>query len=174
MIVRPATAADTSLLPEIERVAGLLYKTHPDDLGIPPAVFDNPTPVETFNAAWQAGRLWVAVAGPGTPIGFALVTELAGYAHLDELDVLPAHGRRGAGSLLLGTVCAWAVEKRYPAVTLRTFRDVPWNAPFYARHGFRVVQSAALSEQHVDLERAEQARGLRLDLRVTMVRELTP
>jgi hypothetical protein len=44
-------------------------------------------------------------------------------------------------------------EAGYPAVTLRTFRDVPWNGPFYLRRGFAVVDSAALSPGHV-------ARGL--------------
>jgi hypothetical protein len=29
----------------------------------------------------------------------------------------------------------------YPAVTLTTFRDVPWNAPFYTRWGFQCSMS---------------------------------
>ena len=27
-------------------------------------------------------------------------------------------------------------------MTLRTYRDVPWNAPYYERHGWRVVPAA--------------------------------
>ena len=56
------------------------------------------------------------------------------------MDVLPAHGRRGLGTLLLDQVCAWAQAQRHLAVNLSTFRDVHWNAPFYARNGFRALQ----------------------------------
>ena len=34
-------------------------------------------------------------------VGFALLIDLYPFAHLDELSVLPEHGRRGIGSLLL-------------------------------------------------------------------------
>lgn len=48
------------------------------------------------------------------------------------------------------------------------FRDVPWNAPFYEKRGFRVVNSAPLSAAHLALEASERQRGLRSELRVTM------
>jgi 4-diphosphocytidyl-2-C-methyl-D-erythritol kinase len=41
--------------------------------------------------------------------------------HVEEMDVLPAHGRRGLGSRLLAWVCAWARAQGYAAVTLSTF-----------------------------------------------------
>jgi GNAT superfamily N-acetyltransferase len=97
--------------------------------------------------------------------------KIENYAHLDELDVLPSHEGKGIGTTLLATVCSWAKDMGYPAVTLRTFRDVPWNAPFYQRRGFRIVESEALSLAHVGLEASERQRGLRTDLRVTMVYE---
>ncbi len=159
---------DVALLPEIERLAGLQFKTFPGDLGIPEEMYEHPNSVETFAAAQRAGRLWVATASGVTPVGFALIVEIEGYAHLDELDVLPLHGRQGIGSRLLTIVCAWAKDTGHPAVTLRTFRDVPWNAPFYQRRGFHVVESTALSAGHLGLEASERERGLRTDIRVTM------
>jgi GNAT superfamily N-acetyltransferase len=166
--IRLAAPEDVAALPEIERVAGLLFKTHSRDLGIPEEMYEQPNAVETFTAAQEAGRLWVACDSRDEPIGFALVLDLAGFAHLDELDVLPSHGRQGLGSALLAAVCTWAEAAGVPAVTLRTFRDVPWNAPFYQRRGFQVVNSADLSAEHVGLEASERQRGLRTDLRVTM------
>ena len=166
--IRLAGPEDVAALPEIERVAGLLFKTHPTDLGIPDEMYERPNSVETFTAAQKAERLWVARARGREPIGFALVLDIAGFAHLDELDVVPSFGRQGVGSALLATVCVWAKTAGYPAVTLRTFRDVPWNAPFYHRRGFHVVESADLSAEHVGLEASERKRGLRTDLRVTM------
>ena len=55
-------------------------------------MYNDPTSVETLGRAQTAGRLWVATAAGGELAGFALVTEREGNAHLDELDVLPAHG----------------------------------------------------------------------------------
>lgn len=166
-----AVAEDVSVLPEIERLAGLLFKTYPGDLGIPEELYEQPNSVETFAAAQRVGRLWVATTSAGNPVGFALVQEIDGYAHLEEIDVLPSHGRQGVGSSLLSAVCSWAKDSGYPAVTLRTFRDVPWNAPFYQRQGFHFVKSEALSEGHLELETSERKRGLRTDIRVTMAYE---
>lgn len=168
--VRLATPDDVAALPDVERLAGYLFKTHPDELGIPDGAYDEPNSVETFAVAQQQGRLWVATSDETrAPIGFALVFALDGYAHLEELDVLPAHGRRGVGSALLSAVWDWARALGYPALTLRTFREVPWNAPFYARRGFRVVDSAAVSPGHLRLEASERRRGLRTDNRVSMM-----
>jgi GNAT superfamily N-acetyltransferase len=169
--IRRAVSEDVAALPEIERLAGRLFKTYPGDLGIPEQLYEAPNCVQTFAGAQRAGRLWVATATGGELVGFALVVEIEGYAHLDELDVLPVHAGRGIGSALLAAVCSWAKDSGYPAVTLRTFRDVPWNAPFYRRRGFRVVDSGALSVAHVGLEASERERGLRTDIRVTMAYE---
>src|SRR5690349_18843714 len=58
-----------------------------------------------------------------------------GTAYVEEMDVLTDHGRRGLGGRLLEAVCTWAREQGHPAVTLSTFRDVPWNGPFYRDTG---------------------------------------
>jgi GNAT superfamily N-acetyltransferase len=55
--------------------------------------------------------------------------------HLEEMDVLPEHAGQGLGAALIEAVCSWAHTRGFDAVTLSTFRDVPWNAPFYPRHG---------------------------------------
>src|SRR5262245_5997485 len=116
--IRLARPGDVGALPEIERTAGHMYKSFPGDLGIPEELYEQPTSMETFAAAQRAGRLWVAVTPRGTPVGFALVVEIDRYAHLEELDVLPSHGRQGVGSSLVNVVCSWAQERGYPAVTL--------------------------------------------------------
>jgi len=171
--IRSAIHEDVAVLPEIERLAGYMFKSYPGDLGISEEIYENPNSVETFATAQVAGLLWVATASSGEPVGFALVIEIEGYAHLEEIDVLPAYGGNGIGSALLAKVCSWAKEKGYPAVTLRTFRDVPWNAPFYHSRGFRIVDSAMLSPAHVRLETLERERGLRTDIRVAMVYEMS-
>ena len=56
----------------------------------------------------------------------------------------PAFGQRGVGMALVQTVCAYAVAEQWAGVTLTTFRDMPWNAPFYERLGFEVMEAASL------------------------------
>lgn len=166
--IRPAQPDDIPPLPAIERRAARLFCTHFEETGLTAASLEHVNSVDDFERARQAGCLWVAEAADGEIVGFALVLDFGNYAHLEELDVLPDHSQRGLGSALLSTVCHWARRSGYGAVTLRTFRTIPWNAPFYERRGFRVVESAQLSTQHVALETLEQQRGLRTDLRVTM------
>lgn len=163
-----------SHLPEIERSAASLFKTHPEDLGIPDALYDALTPIDTFAQAQKHGHLWVAVDTTSEEVvGFARVSELSGFAQLDELDVLPTHARQGVGSALLSAVCAWARAALLPGVTLRTFRDVAWNGPFYMKRGFVVCDGVTLSANHVALETAERGRGLRTELRTTMIFRMT-
>ena len=124
--------------------------------------------IEVLDRARAEGSLWVAVDESDKPVGFAWVRILDGVAHLEEIDVLPAHGRLGIGTALVATVCNWAGSAGYKAVTLSTFRDVPWNAPFYARHGFRPLDSGELTAGLSHLRELERGIGLRTDLRVIM------
>jgi len=82
----------------------------------------------------------------------------------------PDHGRRGLGTRLVLQVCEWAACHGYESVTLTTFRDVPWNMPFYARFGFRVVPSEQLSAGLRAVVDDETRRGLDPSRRVVMKR----
>ena len=172
--VRLASADDVAHLPEIERQAGTLFLDRLDEIGLTEELLADVNTLGTFEEAQRAGHLWVAVSPSRKVVGFALVLLLADLAHLDELDVLPAHGRQGVGSALLDAVCSWARQANCPAITLRTFRDVPWNAPFYERRGFQVVDPSEISEDHERLVEVERAKGLRTDLRVLMAYSITP
>ena len=169
--IRPAVPADVSALPAVELEAAALYSVYGEEIGLGPAALAVVNTVETFRAAQEAGRLWVAADSAGRPVGFALLIEIDGFIHLDELDVTPDHGRKGLGSALLEAVCGWAEANDYPGVTLSTFRDVPWNAPFYGRRGFRVLPAGELMPGLARLAQLERGRGLRTDLRVIMLWE---
>jgi len=168
--IRRAQETDVPLLPPLEREAVGLFQGMREELGLGPVV--QVTSTHTLRAAAKEGRLWVAVAGDDRPVGFALIFEIDNNIHMHQLNVLPAHGRRGLGTALANEVCAWARASGYPAVTLSTFRDIPWNAPLWARCGFEVVPSEGLSPGLVQVVEAERARGMRMELRVIMRREL--
>jgi len=92
--------------------------------------------------------------------------------YVEEMDVLPEHGRRWLGARLLAGVCAWAQEQGYSAVTPSTFRDVPWNGPFYRRHGFRDLEPAEWTPGLLAIRTQESQHNLAVDARAFMRREL--
>lgn len=105
-------------------------------------------------------------------MGFAVATIIDEAAHLEEVSVHPKHGRRGLGTRLVQAVCDWAEESGYPAVTLSTFRDIPWNAPFYARIGFRTMAEEELGPGLLAVRAHETEDGLIMQQRVFMRRRL--
>ena len=170
-LIRLAEASDVAALPSIERRAARLFDGWLTEAGLTQAFLENVSSIDELDEARQRGRLWIAAAPDGELVGFAQVVILDGVAHLDEIDVIPEHGRKGVGSQLLDAVCRWARAAGYSKVTLSTFRDVPWNRPFYEKRGFRVIDQP-LPPEHRRLVAAERARGLRTDLRVIMERDL--
>ena len=164
--IRRAGPEDVLKLPRVEREAVSVFSEFREQLGLGPVV--RVSSVETIRAAQEAERLWVAADGEDSPVGFAMVREIDGYAHLHQLNVLPDHTRKGLGAALLQTVCEWARECGYPGVTVFTFRGIPWNEPFYARHGFRVLQAEELTAGLAQIVEVERTRGVRMDRRVSM------
>ena len=152
-----AAPSDVATLPAIELEAARLLAGH-----APAAVLAETTSLATLATAQADGRLWVARAGGDhAPVGFAHVTlREPGVAHLEELDVHPAHGRRGIGRRLVTTVCEWAAREGFGAVTLTTFRDVPFNMPFYRALGFEVLQPDELGPVVASILEAESRAGL--------------
>lgn len=166
--IRTARQGDLAHLNAIELAAAQAFRVTPHAF-----VADmTPMPLAKLEAAQSAGRLWIAANASDTPVGFAMALVVDNAAHIHELDVHPNHGRRGLGAQLIAAVCAWAVATGYHAVTLSTFSDVPWNAPYYARLGFRPLAEAELGPELRALRAAEGAYGLPLALRVCMRREV--
>jgi GNAT superfamily N-acetyltransferase len=79
----------------------------------------------------------VLVAGD-PPVGFAAITVMDRRPHLEQISVRADLGRQGTGTLLLRA----AIRKAGARLTLITYQDVPWNGPWYARHGFGELPEA--------------------------------
>jgi GNAT superfamily N-acetyltransferase len=117
-------------------------------------------------------RAWVAVEG-GAVVGYLVAEVHDGGGHVEEVSVDRAHGGRGHATALLDEVVRWASSLGFAAVTLTTFRDVPWNRPFYERRGFGVVPEPEWSPaMRAKVAHEEAAYGLPADLRVVMRRDL--
>jgi predicted N-acetyltransferase YhbS len=140
--IRLARIDELPLLREIERAAGELFA----QIGLGQVAEDEPLPLDFLRAQQRLGLVWVVADENDRPVGSAATRELDGALHIEEISVHPAHGRRRLGKRLIETLCDWAGRQGYTAVTLSTFRDVPWNAPYYARIEFRALEESELSE----------------------------
>ncbi|MDX1648989.1 MAG: GNAT family N-acetyltransferase [Myxococcota bacterium] len=169
--IRPARPDELVRLQAIEEAAGALFAT----VGMPEVDAAEPVPLGRLEDARQEGRLWVAADAADRPVGFALVETVDGEPHLKEVDVHPDHGRRGVGRRLVEHVLARARAEGAAGVTLTTYRDVAWNAPFYRRLGFRELPEPALGPGLARIRRLERERGLdAAGPRVAMRRTLDP
>ena len=120
-----------------------------------------------------ASTCWVVVDDRDAPVGF-LSAEIAAERelHIHEMSVAPAFQGRGAGRALLKATIEWAVAHDFAALTLTTFRDVPWNAPFYSRLGFEALSASSLSARLATLLQREVedgfAEGSRCAMRLSL------
>lgn len=167
-MIRPAREVELPALREVERAAGAPFR----DLGMDAVADDEPLPVDELAAFQRAGRAWVATDDAGQPVGYVLVDVVDDTAHVAQVSVHPSHARQGLGRALLETVLLWAERQGLDAATLTTFADVPWNAPYYRRLGFRVLAEAELTDGLRRIREHETVRGLDAWPRVSMRRLL--
>jgi len=123
--VRLAGPADLAGLPAIENSA--------DPLFVPFGIVFPPGPTVIEQMINKEAEILVAGA---PPVGFAAVEVLDGAVHLEQISVRGDLVGQGIGAGLLRAVMDRAAAGGWPGVSLLTFRDVPWNGPWYARHGF--------------------------------------
>lgn len=166
--VREACEADLVALPFIEHAAAQLFLSTP----YPEIAREQPSTVDEFRHWREHAALFVVTAADGAAIGFAIAFDVDGAAHLHEIDVDPRHGRRGVGKQLVRAVESWAVQRGYTRMTLATFREVPWNAPYYHRLGFRELPAGQAGAGLLALRERERANGLAIEGRLFMVRDL--
>ena len=152
--IRAARRDELEALIAIEREAGRAFAA----IGMPEVAADDPGSVAELEAFRADGRAWVAVDEADRPIAYLLSAVVDGCAHIEQVSVAPAHARRGLGAALVDHLAAVAGVRGRPAVTLTTFRDVPWNAPYYERLGFTVVEPADQGPELRALVAAEAQR----------------
>ncbi|MFI6844149.1 GNAT family N-acetyltransferase [Kitasatospora sp. NPDC050467] len=166
MRIRVATREELPLLGELERAAGAPYAT----IGIPEIAEDDPPTVDELAHYLDEGTVLVALAEDGgAPVGYLLAEPVDGALHIEQVSVHPGHARRGIGRALIEHLAAGTDA---PALTLTTFADVPWNAPYYARFGFRPLDGAEVTPGLREIRRREAEHGLDRWPRLCMRREL--
>jgi GNAT superfamily N-acetyltransferase len=162
--VRTSRGEDSPGLQEIERLAGEQFRA----VGLDTVADNEPASVDELAEYAAQGRSWVAVDAADQSVGFVLVDEVDGNAHVQELNVCPDHQNQGVGRALLDRVRVWATETDRSAISLTTFAEVPWNRPHYERLGFRVFAEGEIGPELRALREVETAHGLDPAIRVCM------
>ena len=159
-------ADELGVLPAIEQRAGELLKGHEAY----PVFAGHGLDLPALQDGLLRERLWVVDAAEGGIAGYLLAGELCGEFHVLQMDVDPAHARRGHGRALLRHALAQARAAGFAAAVLTTLSDVPWNAAFYASEGFDVVPEAEWNDGLRAVMAEEAALGFPMQLRVAMRR----
>ena len=167
-MIREARQDDLPRLSEIERQAGELFR----EIGMDAVADDEPPTIGELLPYIQDGRGWVATDEGDVPVAYLLLDVVDHKGHIEQVSVDPSHSRRGLGRLLIERAAAWARQHGLPSLTLATFAEVPWNAPYYETLGFRRLSEQEMTPGLHNIRRREAAHGLTAWLRVCMQRDL--
>ncbi len=166
--LRPARQEDIPAFSRIEAAADTLY----DDSGLLDCTDDEDNvPAHVYEAAIEHRLVFTIEHFDNGPAGFALCSIRPPDLYLDQIAVDPAHGRKGLGAILLMRVFREAQARKLKSVSLSTFRDIPWNGPYYTRFGFREIPRKRLEPWMLELEKM-QAETLDISLRCVMRRKM--
>ncbi|MFI5520620.1 GNAT family N-acetyltransferase [Streptomyces platensis] len=170
MLIQVPALDELPALRAIERAAGEPFRA----LGMAAIADDEPPSLELLTDFQRTGRALAAYeeAGPEggrrLPVGYLLWEPVDGCTHIEQVSVHPDHAHRGIGRTLIDRA---ERDGGRVALTLTTFTEVPWNAPYYTRIGFRALPDAELTPGLRAIRAHEAALGLDRWPRVAMRRE---
>ncbi len=158
MLIRPTLTRDIPRLAEVERSAAQAFASLPALAWLAAGdVLD----ITTHQACIDAGASWLAEADTGQILGFACAGYEQQALHIHEISVRREAQGQGIGRKLLDQLVAVARASGARELTLTTFADVPWNAPFYRRYGFETLDEGLLCARLRQILASEAAHGLK-------------
>ena len=164
--LRHAAAWEIALLPNIEYRADAVYADYPEfaDLqnqqSIVPGRADDLPP----------GAIVILAEMDSALSGFIFGHPLDDCLFVGQLSVVPEAQKQGIGSRLLAALGDAAQQAGCPGLSLITYGHLPFNAPFYARRGFRVLREDELSPEIAKEYATDTAKWSRYGPRVVMGR----
>ena len=168
MIVRLAELAEMPQLNDVGADASQVFQAEPDFA----FVAQYPLPDEDAYVPFITERRAFVCEGAEGIAGFILMGDVDGNGHIFQVSVRSGLQRRGVGRLLIAAGETWARQQGHRAVTLTTFRDVPWNAPAYERLGYAFMDEGARGPMMSDILENERAMGLFRQVRVALIKQV--
>jgi len=153
--VRLARSEDLIELAAVERSAASVFR----DVGLVWLADGETMDLALLTALCRDGTLWVVADEIDEPVGFLAAHELDGRFYIAEVSIARFHQRQGHGARLIAAAVDHARPAGFGAVTLATYRDLPWNGPYYARLGFKEVDPRAAGPGHLQKLQAEAEAG---------------
>lgn len=163
--LRLARPEDAEHFPAIEQAAAGLFAAIPE---LAHLASGDVIPAERHRRLIRKGHCLTACHSDQL-VGFIVTEPFRRELHVWEMSVHPDFQQRGIGAGLVRASLIDARNSGFRALTLTTFRDVPWNAPFYSRIGFEEV-TALDAHPRLAAELALEAdNGLPVDRRCAMI-----
>ncbi len=155
VVIRIATVADAPLLADIERAADQRYL----DTVYADRLDGSAIPDDVARRYCRQGRIFVAEVDDHVVgyLGWHIEPDPA-YLGISQVSVLPEFGQRGIGAALMRHAADTAIDQGIAHIVLATFNEIPWNAPWYRRLGFRTIDPtdwAMWMRDVVDEQRAD-------------------
>lgn len=164
---RFAAPHDANAIRTIEFEAGQRFAS----VGLAGIADASPMELAVVERKIAADEIIVAVAA-GAACGFVMFEPQPTRIFIQELDVLTSYAGRRIGAALIEQVAQLARRRQLTQLILSTYRDVPWNAPYYRRLGFRDIGATELDAALIARRDAHIAQGLDESRRVFMRREV--
>ena len=160
--VRPTRPGDVASLPAIERAAGERFREDPCLAWLADGEVIS---AEQHLEYAERGLSWLALVND-CPVGFILTEAHSSSLFIVELSVDLDWQGKGIGRQLIARAADHARTLGLASLTLTTFRDVPWNAPFYAKLGFEKMTT--LTPELRQKREEELAHGFEYETRCAM------
>ena len=163
--IRLAVPEDAQRLPAIETSAAQAFRLI-DELSW--LAESPPMSMERHSQLIALSTCWVALDAENRPQGFLSAERHGSDLHIYELSVMQSMQGQGTGRRLVEAAKDYARSIRLSFVTLTTFKNVPWNAPFYSRIAFQAKATADLDERLAGILSEEYKHGFAPDSRCAM------
>ncbi len=153
LIIRLAAVADIPLLPAIERSAGEAFRSTAHAW----IADDEIVEADAYQPLIEARQVQVAEID-GVVVGLLITEWIDETLHIHEVSVAQPFQNKGVGRALMLAARAEAQALDCRNMTLTTFANVSFNAPFYQSLGFSVVDPPG--QRLAEILAAEAAHGL--------------
>jgi GNAT superfamily N-acetyltransferase len=142
---RSGVSADLTTLRDIDDDAGKLFESAGLFLDLPDEHEFHLAERRRWSNSLGGGTTTIAIDPTGREVGFVALDQVDGQPFVAQLSVRQSHMRRGIGAeLLRGAIGRLAAGA---ALWLTTYAHLPWNQPFYERHGFVRVDECECGEE---------------------------